>query len=126
MGQKVQTHGTVHNLNHKIANEQSHSERPKSSGIKHNVATVKNPVSSSQSKFVLRRSQLLGINRELVRRIFIADLSMYPYRLHIKQKLKLEDMRKRKIMCQWFCDEIDAVPDFLDNVWFSDEVYFLF
>ena len=26
---------------------------------------------------------------------------------------------------QWFCDKIDAVPDFLDNVWFSDEAHFL-
>jgi len=34
-------------------------------------------------------------------------------------------MRKRVIMCQWFCDKIDAVPDFLDNVWFSDEAHFL-
>jgi len=35
-------------------------------------------------------------------------------------------MRKRVILCQWFCDMIDAVPDFLDNVWFSDEAHFLF
>ena len=28
-------------------------------------------------------------------------------------------------MCQWFCDKIDAVPDFLDNVWFSNEAHFL-
>ena len=34
-------------------------------------------------------------------------------------------MRKRVITCQWFCDKIDTVPDFLDNVWFSDEVHFL-
>ena len=26
---------------------------------------------------------------------------------------------------QWFCDKIDAVPDFLENVWFSDEAHFL-
>ena len=34
-------------------------------------------------------------------------------------------MRKQMIMCQWFCDKIDAAPDFLDNVWFSDEAQFL-
>ena len=34
-------------------------------------------------------------------------------------------MRKRVSMCQWFCDKIDDVPDFLDNVWFSDEAHFL-
>jgi len=40
----------------------------------------------------------------------------YPYRIQIKQKLTPDDMRKRVIMFQWFCDKIDAVPDFLDNV----------
>ena len=72
-----------------------------------------------------RRSQELGINRESVRRILIADLHMYPYRIQFKQKITPDDMRKRVIMCQWFCDKIDAVPDFLDNVWCSDEAYFL-
>jgi len=50
---------------------------------------------------------------------------MYPYRIQIKQKLTPDDKRKRVIACQWFCDKIDAVPDFLDNVWFSDEAHFL-
>ena len=27
-------------------------------------------------------------------------------------------MKKRVIMCHWFCDKIDAEPDFFDNVWF--------
>jgi len=26
---------------------------------------------------------------------------------------------------KWFCDEIDVVPDFLDNVWFLDKAHFL-
>ena len=34
-------------------------------------------------------------------------------------------MRKRKIMWQWFRDKIDAVPDFLDTVWISDETHVL-
>jgi len=50
---------------------------------------------------------------------------MYPVRIQIKQKLTPDDMRKRVIMCQWFCDKIDAVSDFLDNVWFSDEAHFM-
>ena len=71
------------------------------------------------------RSQVLGINRESVRKILIADLHMYPCRIQIKQKRTPDDIRKRVIMCQWFCDKIHAVPDFLDNVWFSDEARFL-
>ena len=72
-----------------------------------------------------RRSQELVINRESVRTTLIADFHMYPYRIQIKQKLTPDDMRKRVIMCQWFCDNFDVVPDFLDNVWFSDEAHFL-
>ena len=122
---KFRTHGTVHNLNRKDTNRQSHSGRPKSSRTPHNVAAVRDSVVHSPSKSVRRRSQELGINRESVRRILIADRHMYLYRIQIKQKFTSDDMRKRVIMSQWFCDKIDAVPDFLDNVWFSEEAHFL-
>ena len=35
-------------------------------------------------------------------------------------------MEKRVAMCCWLCDKIDENPDFLDNLWFSDEANFLF
>ena len=120
---KFRNHGTVHNLNSKDTNRQSHSGRPKSSRAPHNVAAVRDSVARSPSKYVRRRN--LGINRESVRRILITDLQLYPYRIQIKQKLTPDDMKKRLIMCQWFCDKIDGVPDFLDDVWFSDEAHFL-
>ena len=122
---KFKTHGTVHNLNRKDTNRQSHSGRPKSSRTPHNVAAVRDSVVHSPSKSVPRQSQELGINRESVRIILIADLHMYPYRIQIKQKLTPDDMRKWVIMRQWFCDKIDTVPDFPDNVWFLDEAHFL-
>jgi len=118
---KFRIHGTVHNLNRKDTNRQSYC----TSRTPHNVAAVIDSVVHSPSKSVRRRSQELGINRESVRRILIADLHMYPYRIQIKQKLTPDDIRKRVITCQWFCDKIDAVPDFLDNVCFSDEAHFL-
>jgi len=82
----------------------------------HTTLLLSETVVHSPSKSVRRRSQELGINRESVRRILIADLHMYPYRVQIKQKLMPDDMRKRVIMCQWFCDKINAVPD-LWQVW---------
>ena len=122
---KFRTHGTVLNLNRKDTNRQSHSGRPKSSRAPSKVAAVRDSVVRSPGKSLRRRSQELRINRESVRRILIADLNMYPYRIQIKQKLTPDDMKKRVIMCHWFCDKIDAVPDFLDNIWFSDEAHFL-
>ena len=97
---KFRTHWTVHNLNRKDTNRQSHSGRPKSSSTPHSVAAVRDSVVHSPSKSVCRRSQDVGINRGSVRRILIADLHMKPYREQIKQKLTPDDMRKRVIMCQ--------------------------
>ncbi|XP_068250329.1 uncharacterized protein [Palaemon carinicauda] len=122
---KFRTHGTVDNLNCKDTNRQSNSRRPKSSRTPHNIAAVRDSVIRSPSKSVRQRRQELGINQESVRRILNADLHFYPYRIQIKHKLTPDYMRKRVIMCQWFCDKINAVPDLLDNFWFSDEAHFL-
>jgi len=90
---KFRTHWTVHNLNCKDTNRQSHSGWLKSSRTPHNIAAVRDSVLHSPSKSVCRRSQELGINRESVQIILIADLHMYPYRIQINQKLTPDDMR---------------------------------
>jgi len=46
---KFRTHGTVHNLNRKDTNRQSHSGRPISSRKPHNVAAVRDSVVNMQS-----------------------------------------------------------------------------
>jgi len=90
---KFRIHGTVHNLNGKDTNRQSHSGRPKSSMTPHNVTAVRDSVVHSPSKSVRLRSQELGMNRESVQRILIADLHIYPYKIQIRQKLTPDDMR---------------------------------
>ena len=60
-----------------------------------------------------------------MRRILITDLHLYPYQIQIKHKLTPDDMRKRVTMCELLCGKIDEDPDFLDDVWFSDEAHFL-
>ena len=49
---------------------------------------------------------------------------MYPYRIQIKHELTPAEMGKRLEMNQWFEDKIEEDPDFLDDVWFSDEAHF--
>ena len=34
-------------------------------------------------------------------------------------------MEKRVAMCQWFQEKLAAEPEFLENLWFSDEAHFL-
>ena len=122
---KFRVFGSVNNLNSKHPNRYSHSGRRKSARTPENVDAIRDSVVRSPRKSVRRRSQELGINRETVRRILFTDLHLYPYRIQVKHKLSPDDMRKRVIMCQWFCNKIDDEPDFLDNVWFSDEAHFL-
>ena len=57
--------------------------------------------------------------------LFAAHISLYSYRIHIKQNITSADMRKRVITYQCFCDEIGGAPDIFDNVWYSDEAHFL-
>ena len=45
--------------------------------------------------------------------------------MQIKHKLAEGDKEKRVNLCHWFCGRIDDNPDFLDDVWFSDEAHFL-
>ena len=95
---KFRTHGTVHNLNCKDTNRQSHSGRPKSSRTPHNIAAVRDSVVRSPSKSVRRRSQELGINRESVRRILNADLHLYPVGYRLNTSLHLTTWRN-----EWSC-----------------------
>ena len=122
---KFRTYRTVHSLNCKNTNRQSHSGRPKSSRTPHNVAAVRDSIVCSPSKSVRWQSQELGINQESMPRISIADLHMYPYRIQIKRKLTPDDMRKRVITCHWFCNKIDASSDFFDNVRFLNQAHLL-
>ena len=90
-----------------------------------NIDAVRDSVGRSPRKSLRRRSQELGIPRESIRRILVKDLHLYPYIIQIKHKLAEGDKEKRVNLCRWFCDRIDDNPDFLDDVWFSDEAHFL-
>ena len=89
-----------------------------------NVDAVRDSVWRSPKKSLRRRSQELGLSHSSVHRILKNGLHLYPYRIQIKQTLTRNDMAKRVEMCQWFESKIEENPDFLQNVWFSDETHF--
>ena len=89
-----------------------------------NVDTVRDSVGRSPKKSLQRCSQELGLSCSSIHRILKNDLQLHPYRIQIKQTLTQNDMAKRVEMCQWFESKIEESPDFLQNVWFSDEAHF--
>ena len=88
-----------------------------------NVDAVIDSVGQSPKKSFWRCSQKLGLSRSSIHRILKNDLQLYPYKIQIKQTLTQSDMAKRVEMCLWFESKIEENPDFLQNVWFSDEAH---
>ena len=122
--QKFREHGTVLDLNAKDKRD-IYSGRPKSARSQENIDAIRDSIGQSPRKSLQRGSQAIGINREFKRRTLVKDLQLYPYRIQIKHKLTQADMEKHVAMCCWFCDKVDENPDFLDDLWFSDEAHFL-
>ena len=119
---KFQTTGTVNNLNIKAENPTS--GRKLTARCPDNVDAVRDSVGRGLKKSLRRRSQELGLSRASLQRILKKDLQLYPYRIQIKHKLTPEDVEKRLVMCRWFENKIEEYPDFLDDVWFSNEAHF--
>ena len=122
--QKFREHGTALNLNVK-GKRDTYSGQPKSARSQENIDAIRDSIGRSPRKSLRRRSQEFGINRESIRRILVKNLQLYLYRVQIKHKLTQADMEKRVAMCRWFCEMVDENPDILDDLWFSDEAYFL-
>ena len=57
-------------------------------------------------------------------RILHSNLQMQSFSLQVKQRLNDQDKGQRVLMCQWFRERLRCEPDFLDNVWFTDEAHF--
>ena len=120
---KFRIKGTVLKLSSKA--EGVRTGRHLSARVAENVDAVRDSFGRSPTKSIRRRSQELGIARESVMQILKKDLNLYAHRIQIKKKLTQADKDKWVIMYRWFCDKIDMDPDFLDDVWFSDEAHFL-
>ena len=75
-------------------------------------------------KSLQRLSQELGLSHALLQRILKKILHFYPYRIQIKHKFTAADMEKLLVMRRLFENEIEEDPDFLDDVWFSEEAHF--
>ena len=89
-----------------------------------NADAVRDSVGQNPKKSLWWCFQELGLSCSSIHKILKNDLQLYPYRIQIKQTLTQNDMAKRVEMCQWFQSTIEENPDFLQNVWFSEEAHF--
>lgn len=117
--------GSLENKKRKTEAGEIKSGRRKDVRSRDNIERVSQSVGQSPKTSVRRRGQELGINRESVRRILVQDLNLHPYRISIRQTLSDRDIEQRVTMANWFKQRVENEPDFLDNIWFSDEAHFM-
>ena len=115
---KFRNRGTVHNLN------SSGSGRQRGTRSAENVEEVRTSVLRSPIKSVRRRAQELGLPKSSLQRILRLDLHVFPYQVQVMQKLSENDKMRRVQMCEWFNGKMEDDPEWIKNVWFSDEAHF--
>ncbi len=65
-----------------------------------------------------------GIKRQSVHNILSYELKLFPYKVQIGQKLTPNSMTLRKKFCENMLRKIESDPEFLNNIWFTDESHF--
>ena len=89
-----------------------------------NFQRVEESVRISPKASIRRRSAQLNIPRASLHRILKLDLKLKPYVIQVHQRLTPLHAQQRIQMCNWFLQEIEQNPNFLENIWFSDEAHF--
>lgn len=101
-------------------------QRKGSSGRRKTVCTnenegrVFNQVVQSPQRSLVRTACKLNISETSLRRMF-KSIGGYPYRIQVGQRLNAADKRAREIYCGRMLSLIYEDPEFLKNIWFSDE-----
>lgn len=87
------------------------------------LTAIKNSIQQKPELSIEARSTELGISWSSCQR-GIAELGFHPYRMHIHQQLKAKDMQERLVFANWWLDNVEENPEFIDKIWFSDECEF--
>lgn len=96
------------------------SGRPRTVCTNNNQGRVLDQVLQSPQRSLRRTAYKLNISETSTRRLF-KSIGGYPYRIQIGQRLNVADKRAREVYCGRVLNLVYEDPDFLRNVWFSDE-----
>ena len=111
---KFETYITAVNLSKKSSDRFSHSGRPRTS-TQQIVEMVQESVERTPKQTLRRRSQSLNLSMSTGRKVIVADLNKYPYRIQAKQKLTVadkKDMAKKMAEKGQKFERVPHIPDF--------------
>lgn len=89
--------------------------------IEENILKVQNNLKEKCLTDITRASE---ISRTTVAKILKKDLGFKSYSPSTAQSLNENNIRKRLYFCEYFEEICQQNPDFINNVWFSDECHF--
>ena len=121
MVNKFELTGTTENL-HKFK-----CGRPRTARSPRNINIVQQAVTRYSKKSTRRHAKELDppISKSSIHRILRLDLHLYPYRIHMAQKLSDIDKERRLAYSQHLLNIIQQNPQWLNNVWWTDESHIL-
>ena len=106
--------GTVHNLN------KGHSGIPRTARTNENHGKVMDAILRSPKKSIRRMSREMRMSYSSARRLTY-DLVARSYKIQVFHELKPTDFHNRIQYCARTLANVYMDPQFLDNVWWSDE-----
>ena len=87
------------------------------------MAAVRRAIQRTPRLSIRRLSVKTGLNQTRVHRILRQQLRLYPYKLHLTQRLHRGDKAKRLRFCRWILGKWGS-PSFRPSLLFSDEAHF--
>jgi hypothetical protein len=120
---------TVKNIVDKFYQTGSVHDLPRSGGPRtarsaENIAAVSESVRENPRTSVRHRAQELGLSRSSTHRILRIDLHLHPYKVQLRQQLKVHDHRQRREFAAWALEHLDEDENFFQKIIFSDEAHF--
>lgn len=88
------------------------------------IREVANKVAKSPNVSVRRLAHEVGISFSSTRRVLKKRLKLHPYKMPVVQMISPDARMKRIEFSRWFSDKCARCPNFLRNLWWSDEAHF--
>jgi hypothetical protein len=85
-----------------------------------NIDAVRVALQRIPSKSTREAAARLGISRQSVQRMLKSDLNLYPYKMTMLPKLRVQKKRHSMAFAEWAQNNEVS----FNNIWFSDEARF--
>lgn len=107
-----------------VNNDTSKSGRPRSVRDDNSIAEVKNAIFEEPTSSIRRLSADNDLSKSTVHRILKKDLKLKPFHPRLVHLLMEDDFDRRLQFCEIFPALNDENPEFIDQIWWSDEACF--